>query len=429
MENKDVKITYLENLMIIEYLTKSLEDKLILYAPFLKYLLLVVDLPLNFVVFILNLERYIYNLILGNITPYIKYDTNILIVGISQILHALNLPTIFFNKNKTKTYYEEEIEHVAQERSIIGKIFYFVRFMLSILWALFIFILIFPFIPLVILYNLLKETIIVLFFYYLLIFHISPDNIVNIILYIFVFLSVTFIVSSISVPFILRIFIYIKHLFSLDRKTFLEINNEAKKSFINLYMKIQKSDKIDINLQEIEKKEAEGGLYYLFLKIIHKIKDIIFNFKLKKIKEIVFKIKNEKESLYKEYEDEKTTYIENLNKLSTIDILKCISALLITFLISASFVSRGLAGQGFIGPILLAFIDKEQAIMFLNYFQIGKGYYTGLFNISFLPGFIRSIGWLLDYVIFNFFVLFHTYMPYIIDFFKNYYINLFNLFK
>ena len=196
---------------------------------------------------------------------------------------------------------------------------------------------------LIILYNIFVEWVIIGIFYFILIFYQFPEW-WGALLYFLIFATVTFIISSISVPALLRTFTYIRYLFSLERKPWKEVNGEARAAFLQLYFKIQQNrqaifDKIEEEEEENEKK-TEGGVYYLFLKIIHRTKDRIWEVRKQRASTLFNKVESRLQEASSELAEEREEYNKSIAAMHPKEIVKIVSALVITFVISIVLVTR-----------------------------------------------------------------------------------------
>lgn len=413
----DIKISHVEHLSIISYLTKAIEDALIKRMSILKYPLLLIDLPLLFAVLIVNLERLIYTHVVDFVMAHIKFDIRIITKNLQKII-PIGKKTEQFSE-------EEEEEEEPYEETTSGRLFQWLRNFIRFVWGLFILGIVLPIWPLIFLYNLFIEVVIVGSLYYFLIFYHFPEW-WGMLLYFMIFCTVTFIISSISVPALLRTFIYLKYLFSLERKSWREINNEAKSAFLKFYLRIQQNrkdilDKIEPRYEGVQK--VEGGVYYLLLKIVYWIKDKFWNLRKKRVSDIFHKVERGVQYLTTDLEEEKVEYQKTISSMQPEELIKTSIALLLTFLFSILLVLKGTSGQGLIGPILVSFFDAVHATsIWTSYQGSNMGYYEFLAqSTGFLPGFIRILARGVDYLLQYFFQFYYYILPIYLNFIVTYY--------
>lgn len=417
MEVSKQKITYVEHLSVINYLTKSIEDVLIAKFSLLRFPLLLVDLPLLLAVTIVNIERTIYTGVISFFVAHIAVD-------IRPVLRKFK--SIIPEQQREKLLGTEEEEEIDEE-TLAGKIFQFLRGIIRFVWALSVFALFVPIWPVIFLYNFFVEFAIVGFLYYILIFNLFDlHGWTGVLVYYLIFGTVTFLVASISVPFILRMFIYAKYLFSLERKKWREVNHEAQAAFLNFYLQIQKN-----RLTLLEKSESRyqqehvvhGGVYYLILKVIHGIKDYIWDLRKKSVSDLFEKIQSRAIAMHAEISEEKRGYNEAVSQMDAVEIWRTSLALLLTFFLSFWIASAGLAGHNMLASIFLSFIDHRFALTaWWNYQSSGMGYYEYVTHLyDFIPGFVRIIASWVDFVWGWFFKAYYWVLPSYLAFIAWYY--------
>lgn len=416
LKYSDIKISHVEHLSVIGYLTKAIEDAIIRRVAIMKYPLLLIDIPLLLAVLIVNLERLFYTRVVDYFLAHIRFDIKIITNGIKRLFHM----------EESKGVNEEEEEEDEYEETTKGKVFQGLRKTVRFLWGLFVLGMILPIYPLIFLYNIFIQLVIIGGLYYMLIFYHFPEW-WGMILYFFTFCTVTFIVASISVPATLRTFIYVKYLFSLKRATWREINNEAKAAFLQFYLRIQNNrmellNKAQPRFSE-EEHRAEGGIYYLFLKTLHGIKDKFLNVRKRNISDLFNKIDHGVQQVTAELSHDKEEYERTVSQMTPIELFKTFIALVITFLISALLVTKGTSGQGIIGPLLLSFIDQTRAMTeWWNYQGSGIGYFHYLTQYgTFLPGLIKNLAIGLDLFFGYFFKTYYYILPIYTNFIGSYY--------
>ncbi len=410
----DLKISHVEHLSIINYLTKAIEDALIRKVSFLKYPLLLIDIPLLMAVLIVNVERMLYTNIVDYILAHIKYDIRIITKTFQKIVPMAK---------KTGEYEEEEEE--VYEESTSGKAFQWFRNFIRFLWGLIILGMVLPLWPLIILYNIFIETVIIGVLYYFLIFG-TFTGWWGMLLYFFVFCTVTFIIASISVPRLLKAFIYLKHLFSLERKSWKEISNEAKYAFFQFYLRIQKNrqnllEQFEPQYQKEHK--VQGGIYYLMLKTVYWIKDKFWGLRKRNVAELFHKVEKKMQQLTSDLAEEKEEYEKSVSAMKPAELFKTTIALILTFLLSILLVSRGTHGQGVIGAILISFYEYGKSLTtWINFSDSGLGYYEFLAqSSSFVPGLIRLLAHGIDQFFHYFFQAYYYILPLYVQFIQAYY--------
>jgi hypothetical protein len=416
LKYSDIKITYVEHLSVINYLTKAMEDTLISKASILKYPLLLIDIPLLLAVSITNIERSIYNNVIEYFLAHVRHD----IRSITKFFER------FIPGQRGSTLEDEEEEEEIYEETTTGKLFQWVRNILHFVWSLIIFSVVLPVWPLIKLYNFFSAFLIIGALYYILMFF-QFASWWGPVFYFIIFCTVTFLVASLSVPAILRTFIYIKYLFSLQRKSWREVNNEARFAFLQFYLQIQQNrqkllEKIQPQYTDMETAKVQGGVYYLFLKTIHGIKDKLWALRKKRVTDLFAKIQKKSETLTHELAVEKEEYEKSVSAMKPKELIKTAIALAITFLFSGIIALGGSKGQGVLVSIFLSFIDPVHGTTaWWNYEGSGMGYYQYLTHNNAIPGFVRIIVTGIDYFWGYFFLAYHTILPFYAAFLAQYY--------
>lgn len=407
---EDTKITHVENLFIISYLTKAIQDILIRRVRFFQYPLLLVDLPLALAILIVNVERILYVKILGYVLAHIQYDVSV-------------LKGLIFSRGG---------EDGNTSEGWAEWLFDFVRKILRFVWGLLILMLILPIWPLIWIYNYMVQTILIAIIYYFLMF-VDYGFVGGFLLYYLLLATVVFLVSSITVPFIFQLSIYIKEIFSLERKTWKQVHKDAKMAFVKFYQKLhgaQSRPMTEIKTRYSKQHEAEGGVYYMLLKFLHFMKDKFWEMKKKRVGAVVDKIQKKTVEYVDEYYEEKKSYYMTIRSLSSKDLKRTVVALVITIVFAVLLVLEGSHGKGLIGPVLLSFVDEpvsEQ--IWANYNGSGRGYYEDMvFFYGFLPNFLKYLAIGADTFFEFFFQSYYVLYPLYIDFIIRYYAVYFNLF-
>lgn len=407
-QEDDVKITHVENLFIISYLTKALQDQLIRKWKGFQYPLLFIDLPLALAIFIVNIERILYVKILGYVMAHIHYDISLLKAVILE--HASS---------------HEKCEN-WQER-----VFEFVRKFLRFLWGVVILLFILPVLPLIWIYNQIVQTLLIAVIYYFLLFS-SFDYVGGFLVYYLLLATVTFLVSSITVPFIFKLSVYIKALFSLERKTWKQVSKEAKLAFLNFYKQLHGNYSqalLNIKIRYSDEYKAEGGVYYMLLKFLHYLKDKFWKLKEKKIDAVVEKIQHKTEEFVDEYYQEKNAYYVTLTSFTPKDLQKTVIALGVTIFFALLLVFEGANGKGLIGPILISFVEQgDSQVIWINHNNSGRGYYGDMVEAyTLLPNFLTYIGIGVDTLFHYFFQAYYFLYPIYLDILYRYYAMYFNI--
>lgn len=402
---EDTKITHVENLFIISYLTKAIQDLLIRKSRFFQYPLLLVDLPLALAILIVNLERIVYVKMLGYVLAHIQYDVAI-------------LKSIVMSRGE-----EEGQPENWQERA-----FDTVRKVLRFLWGLIILLFILPVWPLIWIYNHIVQTLLIAIIYYCLMFvdfvgMIGPVG--GYFVYYLLLATVTFLVSSITVPFIFQLSVYFKELFSLERKTWKQVHSEAKMSFVKFYQRLHgKHTETISNLKSkyTEEYKAEGGVYYMLLKFLHYMKDKFWKLKERKMEAVVEKIQDTTVDFVDDYYQERRNYYFTLRSLSSKDLRRTIIALVFTILFAVMLVFEGANGKGLIGPILMSFVDQSVSQTIWIAHHDGHGYYEDMIDAYvILPNFLKYIAIGFDQLFHYFFQAYYVVYPVYLDFIGRYY--------
>jgi hypothetical protein len=407
-ENEDdVKITHVENLFIISYLTKALQDILIQKSKAFQYPLLLIDLPLALAILIVNVERILYVKVLGYVMAHIQYDVAIL-------------------KSLITTQKADEGEQKWQER-----VFDFIRKFLRFTWGVIILLFILPVWPLIWIYNQIVQTLLIAVIYYFLMFSSFAFPGGFLVFYILL-ATVTFLVSSITIPFIFKVSVYFRALFSLEKKSWKQVDNEAKMAFVNFYKRLHgnyNEAMTNIKARYNEEYKAEGGVYYMLLKFLHYTKDKFWKLKEKKMDLVVEKIQDTTVEFVDEYYEEKNAYDITLRSLSPRDLRRTVLALTITIFISLLLVFEGSNGKGLVGPILLSFVDQEVSQQIWTAHRDGRGYYEDMFHsYGFFPNFLEYLGLGVDWVLNYFYQAYYFFYPIYLDFLGRYYLAYFNIF-
>lgn len=401
----DLKITYVEHLSVINYLTKAIEDILIGKLALLKFPLLLIDLPLMLAVLIVNLERMFYVYIIEFILAYIKFDIRPVTKNVKKIIPI---------DHTEDRMIEEEEEDEIHEETTTGKLFQWLRGIVRFLWGLLILALILPIWPILMLYNFFVAIVIIGSLYYMLMF-VPFTGIIGGIIYYLAFCTVTFLVASVSVPALLRVFTYVKYLFSLERKPWREINNEAKLAFLQFYLQVQQNRKKLLETAQTKYDvayEVEGGIYHLLSKIVRSIKNKIFNLRKRNATELLHKVEGKMQKIGTELEEEKKQYIQSISQMKPQELFKTAIALLITFVISGLVAMGGSHGHGVLISIFRSFIDHDiGTTVWWNYEGSGMGYYQYSTAAKAIPGFIKIIVTGIDKFWGYFFMAYHYILP------------------
>ena len=407
---EDTKITHVENLFIISYLTKAIQDILIRRVRLFQYPLLLVDLPLALAILIVNIERILYVKVLGYVLAHIQYDV-----------------TVF----KSLIWSQAQGEG-ANNESWGDFAFDVLRKILRFIWGVIILMLILPIWPLIWIYNQIVQTLLIAIIYYFLMFY-SYSFTGGFLVFYILLATVTFLVSSITVPFIFQLSVYFKELFSLERKTWKQVHKEAKVAFVKFYQHLHGASArplAEIKTRYSKEYQAQGGVYYMLLKFLHYLKDKFWPLKEKKIDAVVEKIQEKTVEYVDEYYEEKRSYYFALQSLSAKDLKRTIVALLITIFISMVLVLEGSHGKGIIGPVLLSFVQEPVSQqIWVNYEGTGRGYYEDMvYYYSFLPNLLNYLAVGVDYFFEFFFQAYYFVYPIYIDFIVRYYYVYFNVF-
>lgn len=408
-EEKAEKITHVENLFIISYLTKALQDLLIQKAKFFQYPLLLIDLPLALAILIVNVERILYVRILGYIMAHIEYDVN-----------------IFRSLVKSEMDNKVNVEESWQERA-----FDFIRKVLRFIWGLIILMFILPVWPIIWIYNQMVQTLLIGVIYYFLMF--SDFSFVGgFLVYYILLVTVTFLVACITVPFIFRISVYVKEMFSLERKSWKRVNSEAKMAFVHFYQRLHGNYAQalqELKFRYADEYKAEGGVYYMLLKFIHFLKDKFWKLKEKKMEAVVGKIQDKTVEFVDEYYQEKNAYYVALRSFTPRDLRRTIVALSITVAFSLLLVFQGSNGKGIVGPILLSFADQPVSEEIWVSHHEGRGYYEDMVDAyALLPNALEYVAIGVDSVFNYFFQSYYFLYPLYLDFLVRYYMAYFNFF-
>lgn len=408
----EIKISYVEYLGAISYLTRAIEDALIKRVGILKFPLLLIDIPLILAVIIVNTERILYTYVIEYFLAHIRFDISVITNGLKRL----------FGLGQNQQIEEEE---EVYEESTSGKLFQRLRQTIRFLWGLLIFGLFLPIWPLIFIYNKFIEIVIIGALYYILVSYHFPEW-WGALLYFIIFATVTFIIASISVPGLLRTFTYLKYLFSIERKSWREINNEAKLAFLSIYLRMQKNpsqilDSIESGYDKTHK--AEGGVYYLFLKTIYGIKDRVFSIREKPISKTLGELDLSVKEITSDIASQKESYERAVSLMTPGELFKTAIALILTFVFSAFLLLRGSHGEGITAPIIFSFIDTTKGLSnWVNYKESGLGYFQYLTQYAtFLPGILKGIALGVDTILNYFFQAYYYILPLYIKFFSSYY--------
>jgi hypothetical protein len=404
----DTKITHVENLFIISYLTKALQDLLIRKSKIFQYPLLLIDLPLALAILIVNVERILYVKIFGYFFAHIRYDIQIL-------------------KDMVMRKTAEDKPENWQERIFDG-----IRKFLRFSWGVIILLSILPIWPLIWVYNHIVQSLLIAILYYILMFF-SFSFAGGFLLYYVIFATVTFLVSSITVPFIFRLSVYAREIFSLEKKSWKQVNKEARTAFVQFYQRLhgeQTQAVANIKVQYSDEYQAEGGVYYMLLKFLHYLKDKFWKLKKRKIEGVVEKIQDTTVEFVDEYYEEKSSYYFRLQSLSSKELRRTVIALAFTIVFAMSLAIRGSSGDGIIGPILLSFVDETTSqSIWINHVNAGQGYYENMVDsYVVLPNFLKFIGIGFDQLFFYFFQAYYFVAPLYLNFLTQYYSTYLNIF-
>jgi hypothetical protein len=205
------------------------------------------------------------------------------------------------------------------------------------------------------------------------------------------------------------------------------VNNEARLAFVQFYLRIQHNrqkllEKIQPHYTDMENIQVKGGVYYLFLKTIHGIKDKLLALRKKRVSDLFTKLQKKSEILTQELEMEKKEYEQSVSSMKPQELIKTAIALMITFFFSGIIALGGSKGQGVLVSIFLSFLDPVQGTtVWWNYEGSGMGYYQYLTHNHALPGVIRMIVTEIDYFWGYFFLAYHTILPFYASFLAQYY--------
>jgi len=406
-DDDEVKITHVENLFIISYLTKALQDILIQKSRAFQYPLLLIDLPLALAILIVNVERILYVKVLGYVMAHIQYDVAVL-------------------KSLVTSQAGEEGPTKWQEQA-----FDFVRKFLRFIWGMIILMFILPVWPIIWIYNQIVQTLLIAVIYYFLMFS-SFAFPGGFLVYYILLATVTFLVSSITVPFIFKLSVYFKELFSLEKKTWKQVHHEAETAFLNFYRRLHgnySEAMANIKARYPDEYKAEGGVYYMLLKLLHYLKDKFWKLKEKKIELVVEKIQDTTVEFVDEYYQEKNAYDVTLSSLSPRDLRRTVVALLITILFSLLLVFEGSHGKGLVGPILQSFVEQDTSQQIWIDHRDGRGYYEDMVHsYVILPNFLEYVGIGTDWFLHYFYQAYYFLYPVYLDFLGRYYLAYFNIF-
>lgn len=404
---EDTKVTHVENLFIISYLTKALQDLLIRKAKIFQYPLLLIDLPLALAILLVNLERIFYVKVLGYFFAHIQYDISV-------------LKSVVFRE-------EEEGPPEGWQERIFNSIRTFFRFV----WGLVILSFILPVWPLIWVYNHVAQTLLIAVLYYALMF-VDFSFPAGFLVYYVIFMTATFLVSSITVPFIFQLSVYVREMFSLEKKPWKQITKEAKNAFVQFYQRLHGSYSAamaGIKSQYSEEYKAEGGVYYMLLKFLHYLKDKLWKLKERKIEGVVEKIQDTTVGIVDEYYEEKTSYYFRLQSLSPKDLQRTVLALVLTLLFAMLLAFEGANGNGLLGPVLRSFVQEDVSQQIWVAHVADRGYYQDMIqSYVILPNFLSYIAFGVDQIFFYFFRAYYFVAPIYLEFVIQYYRSIFQFF-
>lgn len=408
-EHEADKITHVENLFIISYLTKALQDILIKKARFFQYPLLLIDLPLAAAILIVNVERILYVKVLGYFMAHIQYDV--------AILRSMVETSATPSTDEAQDWKERAFDAVRK----------FFRF----LWGLLILAFILPVWPLIWIYNYIVQTLLIAIIYYFLMFwNFSFPG--GFIVYFFLLATVTFLVASITVPFIFQLSVYFRAMFSLEKKTWKEVHREAKLAFVRFYQRLYgnySEAMVHIKTRYSDEYKAEGGVYYMLLKFLHYLKNKFWKLKEKRMDAVVEKIQDKTVEFVDEYYHEKNAYDVTLKAISVKELKRTVFALAITITFALLLVYKGSAGHGIIGPILQSFVDQDVSETIWINEEANRGYYENAVEAyRILPNFLSYVAIGFDQFFHYFFRAYYFLSPLYLDFLARYYAGFFNLF-
>jgi|CXWL01.1.fsa_nt_gi hypothetical protein len=408
-EHEPSKITHVENLFIISYLTKALQDILIRKARFLQYPLLLIDLPLAAAILIVNVERILYVKVLGYFMAHIQYDV--------AILRSMVETTMTHSEDEPQDWKERAFDAVRK----------FFRF----LWGLIILAFILPVWPLIWIYNYIVQTLLIAIIYYFLMFW-SFSYPGGFLVYFFLLATVTFLVASITVPFIFQLSVYFRAMFSLEKKTWKQVHREAKLAFVRFYQRLYgnySEAMIHIKARYSDEYKAEGGVYYMLLKFLHYLKDKLWKLKEKKMEAVVEKIQDKTVEFVDDYYQERNAYDVTLRVISVKELKRTVLALTITIAFSVLLVFKGSAGHGLVGPILQSFVDQGVSQKIWLNQNANNGYYEDMvLSYNVLPNFLTYVAMVLDQFFHYFFRAYYFVSPLYLEFLGRYYAGYLNLF-
>jgi len=398
-------------------LMRILQEYLINKTKLFAIMLLPLDLAVASALLISHTERIISYRVVNRFLQYLRYDLSYVKEIYKMILD--------------KDYVSETLTEKIDEKELGGTVYRHIQRIIKFIWSFFILMLVLPILPILWVYDFLIPKIIIGFLYYIIMFWK-----INLFLQIYIFIVATFLVASTTVPFLFKIFVYVKHLFELKKRSFAEIKLEAETFFIKLYKYNfdEESEKI-----EEEEEEVSGGLYYLFLKLLHGIKDKfikMFSLRIKKI--AINKSSSTKgieglEGIKEKIDQIKSTIIshnENHQKIKISQLIGPLIAFIFTFIIGSFLVFGGSKGQGLLGSFVLSIINPQRAeIIWSNFNGTHIGYLTTLVKTNlFIPrftiGFAKAIDTIFNYL----FIAWHEIYPIYIKFIIGYYSIIFKLF-
>ncbi len=396
----------LHNPQALFNLIRIIQEYLITKSKLFIFVFLPFDIIFSISLLISYTERIIAYKLVNQFLLYIKYD----LLYVREISRMI-IKTDYVSKTLTEPIDEKEFS---------GTIYRHIQKTIKFIWSLIILIILFPILPILWVYDFLASKVLIGTLYYTVIF-IDTHIIITILL----FLVATFLVASSTVPFLFKVFVYIKYLFELKRKPYEEIKSDAETFFMRLYN--YKHTDIDHN-DLINENEVEGGLYYLFLKLVHTIKDHLIYFFSTRLKKIDAN-KNTKQVIQK-IDEIKNKIVDKVNARKEIKLNLLIGpliAFIFTFAFAGFLVFGNSQGKGIIGSFVLSVVSKNSSyIIWTNYQNTSTGFFS--YSLTKIPlGFMKAVGSILDIILRYFFVLWHNFYPIYISFIFNYYKFLFRI--
>jgi hypothetical protein len=395
------------NTLALFNMIRIIEDWFINKSFIFSIILLPIDIAVLAAVLLSRFERFISHKIISGFLQYLHYDLT--------ILRELSYMVV------RKEYISEELtkDQTEGETKLEGKAFKRVQYVFRFIWSLIIFLVTFPLLPLLWLWDFLAPELLVGLLYYLILF-----NDLNIVLSIFLFSIATFLVATLTVPWIFGAYVIIKNMLSLERKSYAEIKWEAETFFIKLY-RYQFDEQEDEETTE----EERGGVYYLFLKVLHTAKDqslgILRSISRKRsTQHLMEKLRLGKirEELLKELNDR--------HPINPKDLLVPLFGFIFTFLVALVMVYAGTKGEGILGSVMISVVDGVKANeIWFNLNSQGIGYIEHFLVLSpILSNILGFLGFITDQFFGYLFIVWHGIIPYYFDFTLWYYSQISNLF-